>query len=47
MSQSNAVSITVYDLTGAPLNPKVVKELERAAEKLAKAENLVYNVATT
>lgn len=44
---ANAVSVTVYDLTGAPVNPKVIKELERLAEKLAKQESLVYNVATS
>ena len=42
---SQAVSITLYDMSGAPLNESVVKQLEDLAEKLAKQEGLVVNVA--
>jgi hypothetical protein len=44
--KTNAVSVTVYDLTGSPINPKAIKELEKFVEKLVKQEGLVYSVAT-
>lgn len=43
--KTNAVSVTIHDLSGAPLNPKVVADFEKYAEKVAKKEGLVVNVA--
>lgn len=40
-----AISVTLHDLAGAPINPKAVTELEKFAEKLALRESLVVNVA--
>lgn len=42
---TNAVHITLHDLSGAPMNPKAVSEFEKAAEAIAKKEGLVVNVA--
>lgn len=33
------VSITLYDMSGAPLSPYVLHQLESTAERLAKTEN--------
>lgn len=35
---SNSVYITLYDVSGAPLDPNLVKDLEKEIEKLAKKE---------
>jgi hypothetical protein len=41
-----SISITLHDLSGAPLNLTLVNELERAAERVAKYDKgLVINVA--
>lgn len=45
MTKTNAVSVTIHDLSGAPLSPKVIQDFEKYAEKLAKKEGLVVNVA--
>lgn len=46
MTKTNAVSVTLYDLSGAPLNPQLVRELEQTAERLAKQDKgLVVNVS--
>lgn len=43
--KQNAVSIVLYDLAGAPINPSIVSEFERAAEKIAKLDpQLALNV---
>lgn len=43
MKQS-AVSIIIWDLSGAPLSPYVLLELEKTAQRLVKQENLVYDI---
>lgn len=46
MNKTTAVSITLHDLSGAPLNPTLVAALERKAEELAQLDKgLVINVA--
>ncbi len=45
MNAKSSVSITIYDMSGAPLNPLVVSELERKAEALAKDHKLTINVS--
>lgn len=45
MTRNNAVSVTLYDMSGAPLPPHTVKELESFVEGLAKKENLLVSVA--
>lgn len=43
-----SISVTLHDLSGAPLNLTLVNELERAAERVAKLDKgLVVNVAKT
>lgn len=42
--KESAVNIVIWDLTGAPLSPYVILELERCAQRLVKQENLVYNI---
>jgi len=44
-NSTNAVHITLHDLSGAPINPKAASDFEKAAEELAKREGLVVNVA--
>lgn len=41
----SSISITLYDMSGAPLNMSIIKKLEDLAEKIAKEERLVINVA--
>lgn len=44
--KTNAVSVTLYDLSGAPLNPYLVRQLEEAAERIAQYEKgLAVNIA--
>lgn len=46
MNKTTAISVTLHDLSGAPLNPSLVAELERKAEYLAQQDKgLVVNVA--
>jgi hypothetical protein len=46
MNKVTAVSVTLHDLSGAPLNPSLVSELERKVEYLAQQDKgLVVNVA--
>lgn len=45
MNAKSAISITLYDMSGAPLRPDLVKEFEEWAEAVAKRESLVLNVA--
>lgn len=48
MNKTTAVSVTLHDLSGAPLNPVLVNALERKAEELAKLDKgLVVNVQKT
>lgn len=43
---SNAVSVTLYDLQGKAIDPKIIKSLEQAAENLARQEAcLAINIA--
>jgi hypothetical protein len=43
-----AISVTLHDLSGAPLNLTLVNELERAAERIVQYDKgLVLNVAKT
>lgn len=45
VNAKSAVSLTIYDISGAPLRPDLVKELEEWAESVTKRESLVLNVA--
>jgi hypothetical protein len=39
------ISVTLYDMSGAPLNPYLVREFEAAVERMAKKEQtLAINV---
>jgi hypothetical protein len=43
--KTNAVSITLYDLSGAPVSPLIIREFERAAEKVVKLDKqLAINI---
>src|SRR3954464_4872466 len=44
VNAESAISITVYDMSGAPLNPYVVYQLEALADKIAQQEKLTVNV---
>lgn len=39
---NSAVNVTVWDLTGAPINPKAVEQLMAFVEQLSKDENLAW-----
>jgi hypothetical protein len=44
---SSYISITLYDMSGAPLSPFVLHELEQAAERIVKYERqLALTVVT-
>lgn len=45
MKADSAVSVTLYDLSGAPLPQYVVNEMAAVAERLAKLHRLVVNVS--
>lgn len=45
--QNNAVHITVYDPSGAPVSPSAQEDLEAYAERVAKHENLIVSVSKT
>lgn len=44
VNAKSAVNMTLYDMSGAPLRPDLVKELEEWVEAIAKREALVVNV---
>lgn len=44
MNAESAVNITLYDMSGAPLHPDVVREITLCAEKIAKRDKLLVNV---
>lgn len=44
MKAKSAISVTLYDMSGAPLHPSAAAELERAAERLAQTYKLTLNV---
>lgn len=46
LGKQSAVNITLYDLSGAPLHPRVLDELIGLVQKLAHEEKLVYNLVT-
>lgn len=43
--RNNAVSVTLYDMSGAPILESAVQELVEKAEALAKTANLAVSVA--
>lgn len=44
MTKGNALSVVLYDTSGAPLDPRAVEELIAKAEALALTFKLVVNV---
>jgi hypothetical protein len=44
--KESSINITIYDISGAPLSPEIVRDFEKLAEELAKKEKgLALNVS--
>lgn len=45
VNAKSALNITLYDMSGAPIRPELMKEMEEWAENVAAREKLVVSVA--